>query len=143
MHPSLQFESDVNLTELHLAHVARFLEQQNEKVQLTWAPQSMHVLARIGDEIVGGIFGASNWDWLYIKLLAVDPSLRGQGIGSSLIKRMEEMALSRGCVGVHVDTFSFQALHFYERCGYNVFGHLPDYPKPHSRYFLCKRLQNG
>ena len=34
----------------------------------------------------------------------------------------------------------FQALPFYEKCGYIIFGALEDYPIGHSRYFVRKSL---
>jgi hypothetical protein len=47
---------------------------------------------------------------------------------------------ARGCIGAHLDTFTFQARPFYERHGYAVFGQLDNYPGGHSRFFLSKRL---
>lgn len=143
MHSNIHFESGTEADAAPLAQVAHFLDQQNGKVQLTWAPESVHVLAKKDNRIIGGVFGATNWSWLYIKLLAIDPEFRNQGIGKSLMEQIERLAANRGCTGVHVDTFSFQALPFYERCGYTIFGCLPDYPTPHTRYFLHKRFNNG
>ena len=33
----------------------------------------------------------------------------------------------------------FQALSFYQKLGYQIFGQLEDYPVGHTRYFLQKR----
>jgi len=52
----------------------------------------------------------------------------------------EQEADRRGCIGVWVDTHSFQAPGFYERLGYSPFGVIEDYPPGHSRLFLQKRL---
>ena len=52
----------------------------------------------------------------------------------------EEVARARGCVGVWLDTFGFQAPGFYLRQGYTKLGELPDYPAPHVRQFFAKRL---
>jgi iron complex outermembrane receptor protein len=46
----------------------------------------------------------------------------------------------RGCHSAYLDTFSFQAKPFYERCGYEVFGVLEDFPKGHQRFFMRKSL---
>jgi hypothetical protein len=48
--------------------------------------------------------------------------------------------MRRGCVGVWLDTFSFQARGFYEKLGYRVFGEVADYPPGHTRHFLKKSL---
>jgi len=52
----------------------------------------------------------------------------------------EAEARKRGCDNAHCDTFDFQALPFYQKLGYETFGHLEDYPANHVRYFLRKRL---
>ena len=89
---------------------------------------------------IGGLWGASIYDWLFIELLVVPGGLRGTGIGTALMQRAEAEAAARGCVGVWLDTFSFQAKPFYEKRGYTEFGVLPDYPRGHSRHFMRKML---
>lgn len=54
---------------------------------------------------------------------------------------IEAAAAARGAESVHVDTYDFQALGFYERNGYEVFGQLDDYPIGHTRFFLRKSLK--
>ncbi len=77
---------------------------------------------------------------LFVELLFVPDSMRRAGIGRQVLRAAEEEAARRGCVGVWLDTFSFQARGFYERLGYTVFGTLDDYPPGHNRFFLEKRL---
>lgn len=86
------------------------------------------------------IHGASAYDWLIVELVFVPEQMRGQGVGSSLLARAEEAAHARGCVGVWLDTFSFQARGFYERLGYAVFGTVENHPVGGERYFLKKAL---
>jgi GNAT superfamily N-acetyltransferase len=88
----------------------------------------------------GGLWGRTAYDWLFVELLAVPETSRGQGVGAALIRRAEEIAAERGCIGVWLDTFAFQARGFYEKLGYSVFGQLDDHPKGSARYFLSKRL---
>jgi hypothetical protein len=52
----------------------------------------------------------------------------------------EEEALRRGCAKAFVETLSFQALPFYEKCGYEVFSCLADFPPGGARYALTKNL---
>lgn len=92
------------------------------------------------EAIAGGLWGVSYYDWLFIDLLVVPETMRGQGLGTQLIQQAEAVARERGCIGVWLDTFSFQARPFYERLGYRVFGEIADYPPGHSRYYLAKRL---
>jgi predicted N-acetyltransferase YhbS len=100
--------------------------------------RELSVIARDQGEVVGGLFGYTNWDWLFIAQLWVSDTVRRRGIGQRLVRESELEARRRGCRHAHVDTFSFQALSFYERLGYAVVGRLDDYPAGHARYFLQK-----
>lgn len=91
-------------------------------------------------EIVGGVIGATYWDWLYINLMWVREDLRGQGYGRELLFKAEAEARQRGAQHAYLDTFSFQAPDFYEKQGYQEFGKLTDFPKGHTRHFLTKAL---
>ena len=90
--------------------------------------------------VVGGLTGRALYDWLYIELLHIPQTLRGQGMGSRLMQRADDFARQRGLAGVWVDTFEFQARGFYEKLGYIVFGTLEDHPRGGRRYFLQKRF---
>ena len=98
------------------------------------------VFIREDGELLGGISGVLNWNWLQISLLWVDDSLRGSGSGKRLMETIESLARERGCEYAHVDTFSFQARAFYESLDYEVFAELEDYPPGHSRFYLRKIL---
>ncbi len=98
------------------------------------------VLRAPDEEIVGGVIGATYWDWLHIDLMWVKEELRGRGYGHRLLTLAEERARQRGARRAYLDTFSFQAPDFYRRHGYRVFGELPDFPAGHRRYFLTKEL---
>lgn len=91
--------------------------------------------------VVGGLWGRTVYDWLFVELLVVPDALRGRGLGSELMKRAEDEALTRGCHSAWLDTFEFQARGFYERLGYRCFGELPDYPTGFARYFMKKALK--
>jgi len=93
------------------------------------------------DRVAGGLVGETGWKWLHIHWLWVEESARGKGFGQQLMQAAEREAAMRGCVAAHLDTFEFQALGFYERTGYTVFGTLENYPPGFRRYFLSKPLQ--
>ncbi|MCP8462621.1 GNAT family N-acetyltransferase [Pseudomonas sp. ZM23] len=92
------------------------------------------------DEVVGGMFGHSGMGWLYIDYLWLQSGLRGEGLGAELIARAEDEARRRGCLGVFLYTYSFQAPGFYEKQGFEVMGILEDCPPGHQRIYLKKRL---
>ncbi|MGY3915244.1 GNAT family N-acetyltransferase [Aeromonas australiensis] len=69
----------------------------------------------------------------------VDNPLRRDGWGGRLLGAMEQYAQSKGISNYHLETTSFQALPFYQKQGYEVFGQLPDMPPGHISYFLKKQ----
>jgi GNAT superfamily N-acetyltransferase len=98
------------------------------------------VLQTPDQEILGGVFAATYWGWLYVELLWIQAELRGQGYGHRLLTMAEQEARRRGAQHAYLDTFSFQAPDFYKQHGYQVFGELEDFPPGHRRYFLTKNL---
>ena len=91
------------------------------------------------DLTVGGILGEIHWGWLYIKGLWVSDSARSKGLGSKLLRKLEEHAFSKGITNYRLETTSFQALKFYKKHGYELFGELPDMPPSFTSYFLKKQ----
>lgn len=89
----------------------------------------------------GGAWGYTAYGWLFIQLLVVPEQARGQGLGRQVMALAEATAVHRGCHDAWLDTHEFQAKAFYEKIGYELFGQLPDYPPPFSRFFFKKRLR--
>ena len=115
--------------------------QYNAKFAGDDSAKSLCVVLRGADEeVVGGIIGATYWDWFNIDLMWIREDLRGQGYGSRLLAFAEEEAQSRGASKAHLDTFDFQAPDFYKKFGYEVFGVLEDCPPGHKRYYMTKKL---
>lgn len=90
--------------------------------------------------LVAGLTGKTFWNWLYVDMLWVDESLRGQGVGSALMKAAEDEAVRRGCHSAYVWTESFQGRDFYPKIGYEEFVVKDDFPIGHQRIGLRKRL---
>ncbi|WP_171408443.1 GNAT family N-acetyltransferase [Pseudomonas aeruginosa] len=107
-------------------------------------PKSESIALLVRDEqtndIIGGLYGEIFYRWLFIELLAIPEETRGQGTGSRLMNMAEDVAREKGCVGIWLDTFDFQAPAFYQRHGFTEFGHLDDFPPQHKRFFFQKRL---
>jgi GNAT superfamily N-acetyltransferase len=93
--------------------------------------------------VIAGLLGDTYWGWLAINLLWVHDAWRGRGYGRMLLRTAEEEALRRGCANAHLDTLDFQALDFYLKEGYAIFGQLHDLPPGHTRYFLQKTLRQA
>ena len=80
------------------------------------------------------------WQCCHVDYLWIDERYRGDDYGTKLLQKIEEIARENKCRFVHPDTLSFQALGFYEKCGYSVFGKLDGYPEGIERYYLKKEL---
>ncbi|WP_065847746.1 GNAT family N-acetyltransferase [Sphingobium sp. Ndbn-10] len=102
-------------------------------------PLAVWLRSDAGD-MIGGLTGRTGAGWLFIEFFWLPEEMRGQGFGSELIRRAEETAIGRGCIGAWLDTFSFQAPGFYERHGYESFGVIEDYPAGSRRHFMQKRF---
>ncbi|MBG6031341.1 GNAT family N-acetyltransferase [Proteus hauseri] len=89
---------------------------------------------------IGGISGDILGNWLRIRYLWVDKAYRGQNIGTALLQTMENTAKEKGAKYAEVDTFSFQALPFYQKQGFEIFGTLENYPISDKKYYLRKTL---
>jgi ribosomal protein S18 acetylase RimI-like enzyme len=67
---------------------------------------------------MGGYEGHRGW----VNYLAVDPSLRRQGLGHEMMKAIEQLLLERGCpkLNLQVRTGNTEAIGFYKAIGYNM-----------------------
>jgi len=91
-------------------------------------------------EVIAGAAARSFGDWLLLDTLWVSDELRGQNIGSKLLKAIEEAGKKRGCVKCLLDTLNFQAMPFYEKCGYKTQWVQEGYPKTGCKYLMFKEL---
>ncbi len=122
--------------------LAAALDLWNDKAVGREEPvRSLAVLVRDqAGQITGGLWADTYWDWMFVAMLIVPEPLRGRGVGSDLLAQAEQEAISRGCIGAWLDTFSFQAKPFYERRGYKLLGEMPADPPPPRRYLKTKKL---
>lgn len=92
-------------------------------------------------ELLGGIQARRfNWGILQIELLFVFEQYRNQGVATTLLDYVEQIARENQCHLAHLDTFDFQAKNFYLKHGYSVFGTLENAPKEHCHYYMKKEL---
>ena len=105
-------------------------------------PELTPFAAFLRDEgaIVGGLLARLNWHWLYVEKFWISEPYRGRGHGTRLLAEAERFARERGCHTANVDTLEFQALPFYERQGYSVWGVLEGFPPGFRKYHLRKAL---
>ena len=132
VNPSEDERSEV-LRPLRAFNVAQAGDAQAEAVALLVRDEQ-------SNEVIGGLYGEIFYRWLFIELLAIPEQARGQGTGSRLMQMAEALARDKGCVGIWLDTFDFQAPGFYQQHGFTEFGQLDDFPPEHKRFFFQKRL---
>jgi len=94
--------------------VRRFIEEgiNNHNLAVTGMPEwfpANFVLRSDGGEVLGGLLAMIWGGWLRVSTLWVSEVARRQGHGSRLLETAETYARERGCFGVCLDTFSFQA----------------------------------
>jgi GNAT superfamily N-acetyltransferase len=122
----------------------RALDAFNDETSFLPEPARKLALLIRGEDgaAVGGLWAVSYYSWMFVQILYLPAHLRHGGTGSRLLAMAEAEAVRRGCRGIWLDTFSFQARPFYERHGYTVFGRIDDYPVGRQRFFLSKRLDS-
>ncbi|MEW5713612.1 GNAT family N-acetyltransferase [Pseudomonas sp. SB113] len=138
----MAMEVSYNVSEEERQAILKPLRAYNLSHTGEMAFETVGILLRdpVTQEVVGGLYGKISYGWMFIELLSIPDSMRAQGTGTRLMLAAEEAALRKGCTGIWLDTFSFQAPGFYRKLGFSEFGHMADYPPGHQRYFFQKRL---
>ncbi|WP_051362355.1 GNAT family N-acetyltransferase [Solimonas soli] len=104
------------------------------------SPEPFRLALTGAGRLAGGLLGQFRSHWLHVEILVVQPALRGSGAGRALMAAAEAAARERGCHGLWLDTFDFQAPHFYEHLGFTRFGTIADFHDGHARHFYQKRF---
>jgi GNAT superfamily N-acetyltransferase len=114
---------------------------------ISWqAPEEarpVHLSARDANGIlVGGLVGETHAIpyWLNVSVLWVAEAVRGQGIGTALLRGAEQIARRRSCQHARITTSHYQAPDFYAHHGYREYGRLDDFPPGETVHYFCKRL---
>ena len=90
--------------------------------------------------ILGVITGRAYYNEVHIGDLIVASSLRRSGIGSKLVRAVEDNYRGKGYDKITLTTFGFQAPEFYKKLGYEVEFVREDKDPKLSKYFLAKQL---
>jgi ribosomal protein S18 acetylase RimI-like enzyme len=77
--------------------------------------------------------------WSYIRLVTVDPSYGGKGIGKQLTERCIEYAKQNGekIIALHTSEMMHKARHIYENLGFTILKELA--PRFEKKYWLYTR----
>jgi len=106
------------------------------------------------EEIVGILYaqyenpinGKEGMDKWVIVIAAVDPRVEGKGVGSALLRAIEQQARQRNVskMFVYTNKGDEQVINFYRKNGYEDAGYIKDYQygKGNSAVFLLKYLKS-
>ncbi len=92
-------------------------------------------------QVIGGAYGWAICTRLQIRVLWLREDQRQRGWGTRILQATEAEAIKKGCQHSRLETYSFQALGFYQKNGYRVFSELGNVVEDHRLYFLEKDLR--
>jgi ribosomal protein S18 acetylase RimI-like enzyme len=136
----LQIELDENPSKDDFRIVLDGVRKFNREQTSNERPRPVACFLRDDGRIVGGVQGSLWGRSMHIDALWVDEAHRGGGYGSKLMRTIEAYAVAHEHPLVYLETTSFQALPFYRKLGYEVFGELPEISHGHKLFFLRKEL---
>jgi len=80
---------------------------------------------KLKNPIVGEAVVTQNWGRLEIDLLFVEEAFRRQGVGTALMKQIQQYARAEELMAIRLNTPSWQGVGFYETCGFSEMGRIP------------------
>jgi GNAT superfamily N-acetyltransferase len=106
-----------------------------------WRPLAALLKDPDTGETCGGMIGRTSYGLLFIDLVYLPETMRGQDIGGKLLQMMEDEGARRGCLSAFLLTITYQAPGFYARHGWTEFGRIACDPPGTARVFMSKTLQ--
>jgi GNAT superfamily N-acetyltransferase len=141
---TIHFEQHDSRRPAEEAVVDEGLDASNSGAEPLRDVRPMSVFAReASGRVIGGAVGRSWGACCELQQLWVAQTQRSRGLGRQLMQRFEQQAAQRGCSLVYLDTFSFQAPHFYAALGYQVVLETCGYTQGVSKFTLHKVIAGG
>ncbi len=98
-------------------------------------------VAKEGNEISGILKGHSCYEEVFIDDLIVIEKYRGKGVGTKLLKQVEDYHRNKGFRNINLCTYEFQAPEFYKKFGFKIEFIRKNEEEPKlTRYFFNKIL---
>ena len=94
-------------------------------------------------QLLGGAVGRTWGQCCELQQLWVAPTHRHQGLATQLMQAFEAHAAQRGCQVFYLETWSFQALGFYQGLGYEVKLAIAGFGPGLVKYSLVKGHPDG
>ncbi len=93
--------------------------------------------------VVAGACGRTEFGRLFVEFVWVAEDLRGAGLGTEALGRLETAARERGCADVLIETMSDRVAALYRRLGYVEIAVIERYVGPFDKHVLRKPLGGG
>jgi GNAT superfamily N-acetyltransferase len=105
------------------AYVATVVPENDVRIRLTEGPIW---IAERESEVLGTVSAVVSGDCVAVRGMAVNPNVRGLGIGRTLLKVIERFAYQQGCDQLSLFTTAFlsRAIRLYESSGFKFTGEL-------------------
>jgi len=100
--------------------------------------QPLACLVYEAGRLVAGGVGRTEYRRLFVTHLWVYEPLRGQGIGTRILLKLEAEAARRGCAGSMIETLDEGVASLYQRLGYAPVAVVAGYVGPFNRHIMLK-----
>jgi DNA-binding protein Fis len=141
--PELSFQyrpatsSEIELTTQSL------LDHSRQALNTDVGYQPFGIFAYAGEKLMGAVIGKIFFNWMHIDIIWVAPEHRKGGLGTKLMKLLEERGKENLCDGIEVWTQSWQAPGFYHNLGYEEFAVLEDFAPGRKRHVFRRYLKDS
>jgi ribosomal protein S18 acetylase RimI-like enzyme len=134
----LIWEQQSTPMESDLSHIAEEVFAYGRMLAQGGNAQPIACFVRDEDMLVAGGSGRTEFNRLFVSYLWVSEVLRGQGLGTEILRRLETQAIKTSCTSAIIDTLSDQAARLYKRLGYNSVATIPNYVGQFTRHVMVK-----
>jgi len=126
--------------EVHKNLISSYTKEYELKNKLDVLQEEVLYAAVEGEQYCGGVLFEVYQEYIHVHLISVKKEYERYGIGTALMKYVEEYAMNLGLESIDLGTTGFQAKPFYEKLGYEVVFTRENYPIGYNCYTLYKKL---
>ena len=107
----------------------KFADKEHYGQVLDWSKKNYLITAYDDNRnIVGTLAQKISVGVAHIDTLLVAKDMQGKGIGTSLLKKAEEIAIAENAHKIYLETGkNWRSIKFYEKLGYKISGKLPNH----------------
>lgn len=137
---ALEIEEEEPSWDLEKKSYQGFLQHSLETFGYNGDVSEFAFVCRSEGNLLGHITGKSFYGGLHIKLLIVNQTMRGKGLGTALMNKAFQRGRELDCHFTYLETLNFQALDFYKKLGFVLDYTRTGYNHGVSMHYLSKEL---